>query len=39
MPSIFQRFLPGPGEGPTREAMENGMLNLHGIGKMVDSAG
>ena len=38
MPSLFQRFLPGPGEGPSREAMESNFLNLHGIGKMVDAA-
>ena len=38
MPSLFQRFLPGPGEGPSREAMESNFLNLHAIGKMVDAA-
>jgi len=38
MPSLFQRFLPGPGEGPSREAMESNYLNLHAIGKMVDAA-
>ena len=38
MPSIFQRFLPGPGEGPSRPAMESNYLNLHAIGKMVDAA-
>lgn len=31
LPSLFQRFLPGPGEGPTREAMEEGKLDLHGV--------
>ena len=38
MPSVFQRFLPGPGEGPSRKAMESNYLNLHATGKMLDVA-
>jgi len=36
MPSVFQRFLPGPGEGPTRETMDAGWLNVYATGKIVD---
>jgi len=39
MPSVFARFLPPPGNGPSREAMEAGWLTLHTTGKMVDSSG
>ena len=33
-PSVFQRFLPRAGEGPTREAMDAGWLVVHGRGTM-----
>jgi len=36
-PSVFQYFVPKPGEGPSRENMENGFLTLHGFGTMVDN--
>ncbi|KAL3896038.1 MAG: hypothetical protein SGPRY_013365, partial [Prymnesium sp.] len=36
LPSVFQRFLPGPGEGPPRETMEAGWLNVHAVGTIVD---
>lgn len=32
---FLRRFLPGPGEGPSREAMEAGYLSLHGRAVMV----
>jgi len=35
-PSVFKYFVPKPGEGPSRENMENGFLTLHGFGTMVD---
>jgi len=35
MPSVFSRFLPAPGEGPTREAMDEGWMTLHAKGTMV----
>ena len=35
MPSVFSRFLPAPGEGPTREAMDAGWMTLHVKGTMV----
>ena len=35
MPFVFQRFLPQPGEGPSREVMDNGWLTVHGRGRMV----
>jgi len=38
MPGLFQRFLPQPGEGPSRRTMETGWLVVHGRGKMVDRA-
>jgi len=34
LPSIFQRFVPKPGEGPTREDMENGYMTLYGVATM-----
>jgi short subunit dehydrogenase-like uncharacterized protein len=34
-PSVFQRFLPQPGEGPNRDDMEEGYLKLHAFGTMV----
>jgi short subunit dehydrogenase-like uncharacterized protein len=34
-PSIFQRFLPEPGEGPDRKTMEEGFLTLHAFGTMI----
>ena len=37
-PSVFARFLPAPGEGPSREAMDAGFLKLHAVGKMVDKS-
>jgi short subunit dehydrogenase-like uncharacterized protein len=37
-PSVFARFLPAPGEGPSREAMDAGYLKLHAVGKMVDKS-
>jgi len=36
-PSVFKYFVPKPGEGPSRENMENGFLTLHGFGTMVDN--
>jgi len=36
VPSVFQYFVPKPGEGPSRENMENGFLTLHGFGTMVN---
>ena len=38
MPNLFQRLLPGPGEGPSREAMESNYLDLHAVGKMAHAA-
>lgn len=38
VPSVFARFLPAPGEGPSREDMDAGYLKLHARGKMVDRA-
>ena len=35
----FQRFLPAPGEGPTREQMEAGWLTVEGHGTMMDTDG
>lgn len=37
LPSVFQYFVPKPGEGPSREIMENGYLTLHGFGTMIDN--
>mmetsp|Transcript_9424 Transcript_9424/g.18904 ORF Transcript_9424/g.18904 Transcript_9424/m.18904 type:complete len:412 (+) Transcript_9424:26-1261(+) len=37
-PALFQRFLPQPGEGPSREAMDGGYLVVHGRGKAVNKA-
>jgi len=39
MPFLFQRFLPAPGEGPSREAMEAGYLVLHARGEMAAPGG
>ena len=39
VPSVFGYFVPKPGEGPSREDMENGFLKLHGFGTMVDKDG
>jgi short subunit dehydrogenase-like uncharacterized protein len=38
-PSIFQQFLTQPGDGPSREDMENGFLNVYGLGTMVEKDG
>jgi short subunit dehydrogenase-like uncharacterized protein len=38
-PSIFQQFLPKPGDGPSREDMENGFLKVRGFGTMVEKDG
>jgi short subunit dehydrogenase-like uncharacterized protein len=38
-PTLFGRFLPKPGEGPTREAMDKGFLIVHGRGKMTPTGG
>ena len=32
---VLSGIPPGPGEGPTREVMESGFLDLHGTGKVV----
>lgn len=37
-PGLFQRFLPQPGEGPTRETMDAGWLVVHTRGTMRDKA-
>jgi short subunit dehydrogenase-like uncharacterized protein len=39
MVPFFRRFLPQPGEGPSREAMEAGWTMIHGRGKMVGADG
>ena len=38
-PRVFARFLPAPGEGPSREDMDAGYLKLHGRGRMVERDG
>jgi len=38
MPALFKHFLPGPGQGPPRETLDEGYLVVHGRGKMKDSA-
>ena len=38
-PFLFQRFLPQPGEGPTRQAMDDGWLNVYARGKMRNKDG
>jgi short subunit dehydrogenase-like uncharacterized protein len=35
-PSVFQRFMPSPGEGPTREMMDSGWLVVHTRGVTKD---
>lgn len=35
VPSVFERFLPQPGEGPDRADMEKGFLKLYAWGTMV----
>ena len=37
-PRVFARFLPAPGDGPSREDMDAGYLKLHARGRMVDKA-
>ena len=37
-PSVFQRFMPSPGEGPTRETMDAGWLIVHSRGMIKDKA-
>jgi hypothetical protein len=36
LPSVFQRFLPQPGEGPDRATMEAGFMDLTAIATLVD---
>lgn len=38
-PFLFQRFLPQPGEGPDRQVMDDGWLNVYSRGKMRDTSG
>ena len=38
-PRVFARFLPAPGEGPSREDMDAGYLKLHDRGRMVERDG
>lgn len=39
IPSVFSGFVPQPGDGPDREAMENGYLKLHGIATLIKEQG
>jgi short subunit dehydrogenase-like uncharacterized protein len=38
VPVVFQRFLPAPGEGPSRETLDAGWLVVHTRGTMKDKA-
>lgn len=37
MPSLFGSFIPGPGEGPSRETMNAAFLKLRGRATMIDN--
>jgi hypothetical protein len=37
LPTVFKPLLPQPGEGPDRDTMEAGWMNLHGRAIMVDT--